>query len=248
MIERGHPFDVLAPSRPAAGSAPRWFVTLVDLMSLLLAFFVLLFAMSAPKSEEWRALTDSLARRLNAGRTLPSGELPATPGRGTVAPSLGLGLDYLHALLETKIAGDALLGAVRLERQADRLIIMLPADLAFAPGEAALTRAAMPAIGALADAVRFLGNDVEVQGHADPRPAPSAGYASNWELSLARAAAVADALAEAGAGRHPRAYGRGAGRFAEDAARFRFASDDRMAFARRVDIIVLATQSSATGG
>jgi len=86
---------------------------------------------------------------------------------------------------------------VTVDTQGDAVVVRIADAVAFAPGSARLVPQAMPLI----DEVRRLALAlpdvaIEVTGHTDDRPIHSPDYPSNLELSLARAAAVARALAE----------------------------------------------------
>ena len=233
-MQARHPDVILAPLAASRSAfATPWMITLVDLISLLLTFFLMLFAMSVPIDSNWRAAADALARDLNAAPAAGGG-VPLTERKpGTITFVRALDLAYLEAVIAEKIAADPLLARGRLRHGGDRLILSLPADLLFGSGSAELSHEARRAAQALAEAFQFIGNRVEVEGHADPRPVESAAFASNWELSLARAEAVAAALADAGYRRGVASFGLGdagavPGEFDADAWRF----------ARRVDLVI----------
>lgn len=233
-MQASHPDVVLGPAAESRSSfAMPWMITLVDLISLLLTFFLMLFAMSVPSASNWREVVDSLARGLNAA-TAPSGGAPLAERKpGSVTFVRALDLAYLEAVLAEKIETDLVLAQGRLRREGDRLILSLPADLLFASGSAELSAEARRAARALAEAFQFIGNRVEVEGHADPRPIGSAAFASNWELSLARAEALAAALADAGYRRGVASFGLGdAGAVPNEL------EDDAWRFARRVDLVI----------
>jgi chemotaxis protein MotB len=93
----------------------------------------------------------------------------------------------------------------------------------------------------LAPILNVVGNKIAVHGHADPEPVPrNMAFASNWELSLARAAAVAAALHENGLNKSLTVRGFGDSRYASgttgDAVR------DRQ-LARRVDLVIEAAEA-----
>ena len=113
----------------------------------------------------------------------------------------------------------------------------MPADLLFAPGETRVADEALPPLEALARALDNFSNPVGILGHAGREPLPDGGEPSYWELSLARALAVADALARSGLERPIACYG-----LAD--THLNGLPDDlesqRQPTARRVDLVVYA--------
>jgi len=236
---------LVALARKAGGRAGRrggganWMITLVDLVSLMLAFFVMRFAMMSIESPKFDATAASIALALGATVAAPAQEAPPEPlGVETERSGQGFRLSYLEPLLAAKLARDPVLNAARIERAGDRLAISLPADLLFETGRAALGRDAVVAVAELATALATLPNRIEVVGHADPRPIPGgAAYGSNRALSLARADAVAVALMDAGLANMPTVAGMGDSRFHTVAPTAPL--EKRYALARRVDVVVL---------
>ena len=220
---------------PAAGG--RWLITLADLVAILVAFFVLLYSMSSMQATAWTTVAQSLSQRLNPSRVWRGPEAPSGRTVARTEVPEGADLGYLATLIGEKIRDRPILGRARLARRPDRLVLMLPADLLFAEGGAALTPAARASVAALADVLGGLGNRIDVVGHADPRPVHG-HFTSNWVLSLTRAVAVADALADAGAEGAIVARGRGASSFGALPAGLPKAQRYRLA--RRVDVVLRA--------
>jgi chemotaxis protein MotB len=220
-----------------------WIVSFADLLSLLLSFMVMIFAMSnaerAPPQEPVETLAvETLAETVN----WPERELPTAAARFSIERAKvgqALDLDYLAAVLETTLAADRLLGDTRIWRREDRLVLAIPTDVLFAPGEARLPEEVRPTLDALARVLGNVTNRISILGHADPEPVREGGdYPSNWELSLARALAVAESLERAGLGRPVACYGLADSRY--DALREMSASR-RRSMARRVDLVVYAS-------
>lgn len=84
------------------------------------------------------------------------------------------------------------------QRTETALLVQLRDGILFAPGRAELTVAGESVIARLAAVLRGLPGEVDVEGHTDARPITNARFASNWELSAARAARVARELAQNG--------------------------------------------------
>ncbi len=176
----------------------RWLITFADLMSLLLTFFVMLFAMSSVNEETWLLLSDTLSQRLNPARGYDE-EIKLTDRTvDTFASADGADLDYLYAVIADKTRSDSLLKQAVLQRLDDRIVITLPSDLLFVDGSAEITGMARYALGLMGDALRHVENRIEVNGFTDPRLQGGDDFASGWRLSLNQALVVTDALRRAG--------------------------------------------------
>jgi len=222
-------------SRPPPTSRA-WIVTFTDLVSLMLTFFVMLFSMSNVKVDKWETLTDTLSRSLSpVDRNAPV-TATARLNIATVMRKPAINLDYLYSVLQETIAGDQLLSQSQILRLDDRLIIAFPGDLLFEQGQAKLSPRAQDAIFNLGGVLRNVGNRIGVNGHTDPVPIEGGAYASNWELSLTRAAAVAEALKRSGYTEDLTAYGFADSRFAQLPD---LPAKERNALGRRVDVVIM---------
>jgi flagellar motor protein MotB len=123
-----------------------------------------------------------------------------------------------------------------LQRFDDRLVLVLPTELLFRPGSATPTPGARYVMLGLGTVLGHIGNRLTVHGHTDPMPLRDGTLRSNWELSIARAAMIANELRRAGYRREIDAIGFADTRYSDVAPD----SDvrRRMAAARRVDVII----------
>lgn len=157
-----------------------WIYTYGDMVTLLLCFFVLLFAMSKTHEEKFKAISASFR-----------GGPPASPFMFTGAPtpmeSLEDNLRKADIAEVTDITMD------------DRGISVSFSDSAvFEPGSAELTDQGKEAIEKFARILYAVPNRVVVEGHTDNVPISNSIFPSNWELSGARAGAVARLLEDLG--------------------------------------------------
>jgi chemotaxis protein MotB len=184
----------------AAGMA--WLVTFSDLVVLMLAFFVLLFSMTVFQQNAFERLSESLAGTFGAEQpTVSSAPDGGPPGVEGLTRPRGQDLGYLAAIVRAAVAADSRLEGARVQWLDQRLVILLPSDLLFESGQAALAPTARPALAELGGLLANLRNAVAVAGHADPDEVPSEDSGADgdaWALSLARAMAVAGALRRAG--------------------------------------------------
>lgn len=174
-----------------------WLISFTDLMSLLLAFFVLMYSMSEPEAQRWAGLSKSLASARSTAVT-PSNAAPdplAAFNAATVDPERAMNLDYLGALLRGQTASNADLATVEVRREDDRLVIVLPGVVMFGEDGGAFTDRGRRLLFLLGSALGRIGNRIEVVGHAE-RESQNGGVA--WERALTRAVAVSAALRETG--------------------------------------------------
>ncbi len=225
------------PEEAAAERA--WLVTFTDLVSLMLTFFVLLFSMSNVKVGDWQNIIDSLSRTLRPTPEKIVKAQTASFNIGTIYRRQAIDLNYLSSVIEEGIKDIELLTDTQVMLLEDRLVIALPGDLLFQPGRAEMTERAREAMFVFGGMLGNIGNEIGVNGHTDPSPLPAGSeYASNWELSTGRAAAVANALRLAGYKDDIIAFGYAESRFEQLPE---VADAERRTLARRVDIVVLPT-------
>jgi chemotaxis protein MotB len=179
-----------------------WLISFTDLISLMLAFFVLMYSMSEPESQRWIRLTKGLAETIPAARstaTAPS-DRPADPRAAFNAQAVELrpaavDVNYLGALLRSQTTANAELAGVEVRREDDRVVIGLPGERMFDASGAVFTEEGRRIVFLLGAVVGRIGNRIEVVGHAE-REDQTGGAA--WERALTRAVAVSAALRETG--------------------------------------------------
>ena len=187
--------DVPVPVQKSASQA--WMLTFADLVSLMLTFFVMLFAMSSVQVDRWETVVEALSKRMEPAPETEARGPAARYNIGTVFRRKAINLDYLHGVLADLIADDPRFAAVALEQYDDRLIISIPAAGLYRDGTAILTDTADTQVREIGAYLRNLSNQIQVIGHAEAGTQGEA-FTSNWELSVARASAVANALKAAG--------------------------------------------------
>lgn len=180
-----------------------WMLTFADVVSLLLTFFVLMFALSGVPEARWSGVAQSLSRALNpAIVAAPEGSALKNVARAPAAPGADLG--YLASLLEGVLRDAPDLAAARVSLEAERLALHLP-ESAFAPASPMIAPGARAAVTALAEALSGIDNRIAVTVTGE---GAAPGYASAVEFSLARAASLANALRAGGVERPLRAAAR----------------------------------------
>ena len=158
--------------RNGRGQKPRviWMLTFVDLVSLLLAFFVLLFSMTTPDAPQWEAFTASLRSTFSADSDSRSREALTLESIETESLGRGFNLGYLRRLLEVTMSRDPNLQNATLAPKDGRLVLSITSDVFFQPGVATMQSSGETALFDLAVALSQIDNRIDIVGHTDPRP------------------------------------------------------------------------------
>ncbi len=202
-----------------------WAIPYGDLVTLLLAFFVVMYSISSVNTGKYRQLSSSLIEAMQG-----SVETTQTIEGAGFGENLNIGvlrlpnpiLDRDHDVLVNPIPliAEVPLGPRRLHAMAEQLTLAmgglidkglvdvrvhddyieveLKSDILFSSGVGDVSQAAEPVIAELSKVLRAVPNAIRVEGHTDDRPIHSAVYRSNWELSAARAASVVHLLGSGG--------------------------------------------------
>lgn len=189
----------------------RWLVSYADFITLLFAFFVVMYAISSINEGKYRVLSDAIVQAFNERQTsaqlvelgkpntgilegtrAPIGK--STPPKNQVAEEMkSIAKDVISAM-DTLVKQ----GQVRVTQSARGITVEINASLLFASGDATLQPASIEALSAVARVLAETDNPIQVEGHTDNIPIQSAFYPSNWELSSARASSVVRLLTEQG--------------------------------------------------
>lgn len=238
LLNQSKPITVAGKGDGEQDKAPLWLITFTDIMALMLTFFVLLYSMSVPQEDKWKDVSEALSTKFNDSYTKSSRSgAQDTIEIDKIDKSRALNLTYLRTLVNSLLKSKNIEGAT-VFRNGDRLIVSLPSDLLFASGESTINLEGKKALFTIGGALTRVKNRIEIVGHTDPTPMSGNGvYKTNWELSLARGAAVAAMLKEVGYERPITVRGLSSGRYDEmsqDAPQ-----EQRYSMARRVDIILM---------
>ncbi len=182
----------------------RWLVSYADFITLLFAFFVVMFAVSQVDSKRMGRFTEAFSKAVGEeifpgkGDTIIPvvADLPASDKGG--AGELPAELKKVRtALAELAQKSHALQGLELLQRR-NELVLRLADNVFFESGDDTLKAPALVMIQALAPELMKRNVDVRVEGHTDNRPIATVRFHSNWDLSTARATAVIIKLASEG--------------------------------------------------
>jgi chemotaxis protein MotB len=182
----------------------RWLMSYADFITLLFAFFVVMYAISSVNEGKYRVLSGALVSAF--GSTAEALGIP----HSTIVPPLHPALPSDAMRQEkgrmTEMARDILKvleplvkqGKVRVTQTSLGVNVEINDSVLFAPAEARLSPASTQALTAIAAVLKDDDHAIQVEGHTDVQAIRSAAYPSNWELSSARASSVVRLFADNG--------------------------------------------------
>jgi len=182
----------------------RWLITYADLITLLLAFFVVMYAISTVNAQKLQAVASSLSQVLAgkapeildySGPAIIEGQSGAKyedTVQGAELEAVRAQLAEYLEVLET-MDPDIKKNIVMMQQERG-LVISLKDTLLFPKGSATLTPRARQVISEVGKSLAQLPNYIRVEGPTDNLPIPTAQFPSNWELSVIRATNVAKQL------------------------------------------------------
>ncbi len=169
-------------------SHERWLVSYADFMTLLFAFFVVLFATAHHNPGALGKLSGAIHSGFS-GHPLPASPA-AVPTQNTPVFDRNPDLNQLEGELRTVLGDSIEKHEVSLQQTPDGLVISFQELGFFHSGEAALLAGQAAKIVQAGLVLTKHGVPLRVEGHSDDQPIHNEVFASNWELSAARAMTV----------------------------------------------------------
>jgi chemotaxis protein MotB len=198
----------------------RWLVTFADMMVLLVAVFIVLWAMSSANISKTEVIAQSISKALSSpvitggqaiketGGQTNTEMLESKPATTSLAEAMREAqggkeeaareerdLQQLKQQVESWAASHGLSKQIKATVDDEGLNIRLRTDgLLFDSGSALLKPAAAPILDKVGGLLRIDNHPIKVEGHTDAVPASGSDYPTNWELSTARSSAVVRAF------------------------------------------------------
>jgi chemotaxis protein MotB len=154
-----------------------WLITLSDVFTLLLVFFITFLVMTKHSTS-----SEKIDNQHKSVQFALAGQPVVGPGviKSRIADEIAGDIDFLNMGEEISVIATS-----------REIIISMKEKITFRPGEADILQASRPALDKIADTIqkypKFL---VEINGHTDDTPIKTQQFPSNWELSVARATSV----------------------------------------------------------
>jgi chemotaxis protein MotB len=202
---------------PAHENHERWLVSYADFITLLFAFFVVMFASSQTDKARARQVSEAVQKALDNGRTVGLPPAVAKILGGTVDEK-GIGnammrgpggaqrsakeappdsvLELIPSLrrLNSELEKEVRDGKLEVKLEPRGLVVSLHQSAFFPSGTDAIDPATYPTISKVAEVIRGLPNPIQIEGHTDSVPIHNARFRSNWDLSSARAISMLQLL------------------------------------------------------
>jgi len=201
----------------------RWLVSYADFITLLFAFFVVMYSISSVNEGKYRVLSDTLEGTFSdpkkSNDPIQVGEVSRGKGEktpdhtATDAPNSMIELESIEVFTPPPVSEETIQTIneiskklnntlaemienedVNIKQGEDWLELEMKSNVLFYSGEARLEKSAVPIIGKIADILRTSANPIQVEGFTDNNPINTSRFPSNWELSAARAASVVHLL------------------------------------------------------
>lgn len=186
----------------------RWLISYADFVTLLFAFFVVMYSISSVNEEKYKSFGEALNTAFNKEEAAPQA---GAGGQGMLfmadrqtlrlaeeqrkrqeqMKNLGAGLSQVMSELIEQ-------NQVSVSQTRRGVEIDISASTLFGTGEATLQPAALAVLRQVAGVLVREEFSIEVEGHTDDIPIATAQFPSNWELSSARASSVARLLGDGG--------------------------------------------------
>ena len=231
-------------SAEEGGPDERWVLSYADLVTLLLGFFIILYASAEISQEKFQELSIAFAEAFNVEVKEGVAGGSALFDGGTGIAALDLDVEAIRRAVRERSAvrGVALNQIVVTRDVDDNVVIRLADNLVFPSASAEIRADALPLLDVVVDVIHDLDNELRVEGHTDNVPVGTDRYPTNWELSSARATAVLRYLAEQGDVDPRRLFAAGYGEFRPVASN---RTPEGRALNRRADIVVLTPADEA---
>jgi chemotaxis protein MotB len=186
----------------------RWLVSYADFITLLFAFFVMLYSHSQMDRVQAARISQAFREALEEGRIThvlskllknpppqkPRAQLPA---EFIPPPDPNGAIELLPSLkeLQEKLKAEIHSGKVEVRMERRGLVISLKEASFFPPGGDSIQPQAIPVVENIAVELRRIPNPIRLEGHTDSTPIHNSRFRSNWELSAARGIAMLELFA-----------------------------------------------------
>ena len=246
----------------------RWLITYADMITLLMAFFVMMYGISILDIKKFAEFKQGAAKQLGRSPAITGGQGILLAGTGiaeSAAPPIGSGPrsgaedaaqskgEVKHADLQelmndvsTQLQAAGLGGSAQLQIDPRGLVVYVADRVLFESGSAYMQWDGRRVLDQLATVLAKIDNQIVVEGHTDDVPIKAGGpYATNWELSTARATQVLRWMVEVRGLPAPRFSAAG---YADTHPRVPNDTAVHRALNRRVEIVIVAPIQDGTHG
>ena len=190
----------------------RWLVSYADFITLLFAFFVVMYALSTVNEGKYRILSDSMINAFRNTQVNTSSQvlsivptpipvLPKNAPPDKAAEAKQKQRDKMRNIAKDILKVMAPLieqGKVRVLETSRGVSIEINDSVLFSPGQAIIQAPLAKAMSAISEVLAPTDFPITIEGHTDNLPIKTAQFPSNWELSAVRATTVLRLFADSG--------------------------------------------------
>ena len=241
----------------------RWLITYADMITLLMAFFVMMYGMSILDLKKFADFKAGAAKQLGKSPAISGGQGILFGGTGiseaAAAPITGTGprdgasdslegevsrekIGELVTEVRSRLADNGLADTVEAEVDPRGAVLRFHEKVLFESGSASLSGDGLKVLDQVSLTLGHIDNLVVVEGHTDNVPTGGKGFPTNWELSTTRATQVLRWMVQGRRLPAPRFTASG---YAETRPRVLNDTAEHRALNRRVEIIILAADGEA---
>jgi chemotaxis protein MotB len=223
----------------------RWLLTYADMITLLMLFFIILYALSSIDKEKYKEITQQIQSVMAGGNfTILVNSKPTggwglldgvQPSAAKISPKkAGSGNSFLQAQIATTLQNPTMAGKTKMTTTEKGITVSVGSDFFFGTSSDRLSEDALPVVRGLAQVLSEIPNKISIEGYTDDSAVDRTQWDSNWDLSAARALVLLKALEQYGvpdSRLSVTAYGSTRSTMSNDTAEGR-------AYNRRVDVVI----------
>ncbi len=229
-----------APEAEVPENHERWIVSYADMVTLLWALFVVLYALSDSNPRKLLAVSQSIDRAFETGVLAgSSGSSPIFSAGGGITPDVGSikATDFEEIAQEIADFGQGTNFANRIQVRSDAesITLSLSGDVLFTTGQAEFLPGSQAILDEVASILVTMPNKLRIEGHTDNVPVNNPQFDDNWDLSARRANNVVNYLISKGVAPE-RMF---AASFAETRPIADNATPEGRALNRRADVVII---------
>jgi len=178
----------------------RWLVSYADFITLLFAFFVVMYSISSVNEGKFRVVSQSIVEALNPLINMSATSLrfqPENQGGPTSTKAISIDMQIYKKLSEAIKATDSA-GRVKVAQGERGVTVSITDTMLFQPGQALVVPEAREMLSRVASVLKDFPHQIRIEGHTDNVPIHNKEFPTNWELSAARALNITRFLTEGG--------------------------------------------------
>ncbi|MDA8060133.1 MAG: flagellar motor protein MotB [Leptospirillum sp.] len=215
----------------------RWLVSYADFITLLFAFFVMLYAISSLNTGKFRVMSNAITATFQHKKVIGSTHViipkDNTQQSGKVTPNTQAVMVQAIQLMVEKSSRK---GNMEVVQTKHGIVLRIQSKLLFESGHAKIRSRALPVLKSVAGILAKSQKEIRISGYTDNQPIRTSRYPNNWVLSTMRAVNVLTELIRDGPLSPQRAGAAGFGRYRPIASNLTASGREKN---RRVEILIL---------